>query len=522
MKPRSSQPKSRQKHRPARKIDRLEFIGLLSVAGSGAALGWAIVQCAPIIASHLHLPEVVTIWVGLLIFLGVLLGVGFTLLRYRFTSRQLIVLAVAGIVLVGAALFFVSRSIGLSREHSYYEDARRRLSVPESSEEDYERAVALFKEMLEGNPGNVRARAWLSISQSLLYRFFRRGDEQLKDQARENAAEAIRLDSNSPDAHLAEARYAALKDDNNKVDAELQAALKDKPSDPMIWPFAAVTQQWRGQNDKATANYVEAIKLARNDARICFNYGHHLYETGEVNESRKLLDKAISLKPHSAYFAVVRAVAEISWTGNVQAARAILDKLPEGVDPDGRVTSARCTLALYERKFDEALRRVREYKGNSIFTVDAGGLGSQDTRNEAEGTILLFKGDPEAQKYLEPERRKYEEAVKLYPKSPEFNAALALFDAWTGRKDEAIKHADEAIKNLPDQGPTTKGVILGIAKAYAWAGERERAWQQINRFWSEFGGKTGMSIHNFRVERAWDPLRDYPEFRDFVGDVHPK
>lgn len=453
-----------------------------------------------------------------------LLGVGITLLRYRYTSKQLIVLAAAGIVLLSAASLFLSRFLDdrSAAKSSYYEDGRKLLFLPENNEDNYVRAIALFKQELERSPGDVPARAWLSISQSLLHRFFQRTNVQLKEEARKNADEASRLGPKSAEAHLAQARYAALEDDDNKVDAELQAALNLNPSDPMIWHAAAVTQQWRGQDDKATANYKEAEKLAPDDARICFNYGHHLYETGKVDESRKLLNRAITLKPNSAYFAVGRAITEISWTGNVQEARKILDNLPEGVDPDGRVTSARCTLALYERDFDAALKLVRTFKGESIFSVDAGGMGSRDSINEAEGTILLFKGDPEARNYLEPEHRKYKGAVERYPNSPEYNAALALFAAWTGRKDDAIKYADVAIKNLPDQGPTKKGVILGVAKAYAWAGEQERAWGQIDRFLSDFKGKTGMSAHNFRLEPAWAPMRDYPAFRKFIGDVHPK
>jgi len=77
-------------------------------------------------------------------------------------------------------------------------------------------------------------------------------------------------------------------------------------------------------------------------------------------------------------------------------------------------------------------------------------------------------------------------------------------------------------RHLAARGRAKKGVILGVAKAYAWAREQEPALGQIDRFLSEFGGKTGMSIHNFRLDRGWDPLRDYPEFREFVGDVFPK
>jgi tetratricopeptide (TPR) repeat protein len=497
------------------------------MAVSAATGALAIISCAPVISHHFQLPGVVTdlmMGFGLLTFLGVLLGVGFTFLRYRYTRRQLIVLAAVGSVAVGAALFFVPRSIDLSRQHSYYEDARNRLFVHENAEENYESAIAFFKKALERSPGDVPALAWLSIAQSLRHRFFQRSDLKLKDEACKNAHEATRLGADSAEAHLAAARCADLHNDKSKIDAELQRALDLNPTDPMIWLVVAITQQWRGQNDKATANYEQAMKHAPGkDPRIYFYYGHHLFEMGNVDKSRDFLNEAIALRPHSAYFRVVRAVTEISWTGNVQAARSFLDQLPEGVDPDGRVTSARCTLDLYERKFDDALERVQAYKGKKLFSVDAGGLGSQDTIHEAERTILLFKGDPKAKADLEYERPTYEKYLKDNSKSPEFHAALALFNAWTDHKNEAITHAEEAIKNLPDErGPIEKGVLLGVAKAYAWAGEPERAWQQINRFWSIYGGKTGMSKHNFWLDPNWESLRNYPAFREFVSDVHPK
>lgn len=442
-------------------------------------------------------------------------------LTYKFTRKQKVVLAFAGTVVFGAALFALYQQADRSLNASYYQDARERLFQPESDEEDYKWAIGLFKQELQRSPGNVPARAWLSISQGLLFIFFQSTDDKLKGDACQSAAEAYKLDPASAEAHLAQARCAALKNDDNKVDKELNDALERNPADPMIWLAAAVTRQWRGQNEKATANYEKAKELAPNDARISLNYGHHLYELGEQKRSRQLLEEAIHRKPHSAYFAVVRAVAEISWTGNVHAASEILDELPKNVNPGCRVTAARCTLALYERDFEAALGFVRECPAEKVFSVDAGGLGGRDTKREAEGTILLFKGDPEAKKYLEPQWREYADAVGGSSKSPELNAALAVFDAWTGRKEDAIKHAEEAIRNLPEKGPRRKGVILGVAKAYAWAGELERAWRQIDSFWSEFGGKTGMSRHNFRLDPSWAPMRDHPEFREFVSDVHP-
>jgi tetratricopeptide (TPR) repeat protein len=450
--------------------------------------------------------------IGFLILVVVVL----VLLRYTFTIKERIALAVLGTLLFGVASFALYKQARRGLSVSYYQEARDRLFQPESKKENYLRAIALFKQELEHSSGNVPARAWLSISEALLYRFFQRTDRQLKDEACENANEAWRLDRNSAEAHLALARCAALENDDNKVDAELLEVSNRNPSDPWIWLAAAVTEQWRGQDDKATAYYDRAQTMARDEPRISFNYGHHLYEMGERDKSCQLLDHAVDGEPKSAYFAVVRAVAEISWTGNVQEARKVLNRIPENVNPDCRMSSARCTLALYERDFDAALGFVRECRAHMMFSVDAGGLGEPDTKSEAEATVLVYKGDPEAKKYYEEERPKYLKAVRLKPDSSEYNAALALCDAWTGRKDEAIEHAETALKYLPERGPEKKGVLLGVAKAFAWAGEIERAWVQIKRFQHDFKGKTGMSKHNFRLDPAWYPMRDHPEFRKFV------
>lgn len=518
MKQRSLGPKTPQNPQAARKIPKPEFLTLLGIA-AGVAL--IIIQSAPNISSYFDFRD----WVTFLI-----MGIGFLMLlkivvvllprkqrSYRFTRKQAIALVLAGTIVFGAAFLSLYQQADRTLNASYYQDARERLFQPESDEEDYKWAIALFKQELQRNPGNVPARAWLSIGQGLLFIFFQSNDDKLKGDACQSAAEAYGLDPTSAEAHLAQARCAALKNDDITVDKELNDALERNPADPMIWLAAAVTRQWRGQNEKATQNYEKAKKLAPNDARISLNYGHHLYELGEQERSRELLEEAIHRKPHSAYFAVVRAVAEISWTGNVQAAREVLDKLPKDVNPGCRVTATRCTLALYERDFDAALGFVRECPAEKVFSVDAGGLGYRDTKREAEGTILLFKRDPEARNYLEPQWREYSDLVKGSSESPELNAALAVFDAWTGRKEDAIRHAEEAIRNLPKKGPRRKGVLLGVAKAYAWAGEVERAWGQIDSFWSEFGGKTGMSRHNFRLDPSWAPMRDYPEFHNFVN-----
>jgi TolB-like protein/tetratricopeptide (TPR) repeat protein/class 3 adenylate cyclase len=385
---------------------------------------------------------------------------------------------------------------------------------PETSRENYLSAESFYKQAIALDPKFVLARARLSFMQALLYEYFEPTPARLTE-ARANAEEALRLDANSAEAHLSLARCAQNAKDADTTRRELAEAVRLLPNDASLLMAAATTQWGMGWYDEAAANFKRAVELGPREPKIFYNYGVLLKEVGREAEARAALDRALLLAPASIYFRLQRASAEISWTGDIGSARAILAGLPTGQDPDGRVTSAYCTLAILERNFPEALRLLQPYAGETLPTIDSGGFGGQDSKTFNEGIIRLYAGDrARAYECFDPERWKYEVDVRDEPLSANNHAALAFLYARMGWKAPAVAEAARALEvKSPADVPAKVWLHSNLARAYTWAAEPDSALKQLEQLLSF---PSGYKVNNFRLDPVWDPLRNNPRFQKLL------
>ena len=386
---------------------------------------------------------------------------------------------------------------------------------PETSRENFLSAESFYKQAITLDPKFVLARARLSLVQALLFEYFEFGNAARLAEARANAEEALRLDPNSAEAHSSLARCAQSANDGATTRRELDAAVRLLPNDASLRQTAAVTQWGMGWNDEAVANFKEATELGPREPKNFSSYGALLRELGRDAEARAAIDRAVALAPESIYFRLQRASAEISWTGDIGRARAILAQLPAGQDPDGRVTSAYCTLAIYERNFPEALRLLQAYSGETLPTIDSGGFGAQDTKTFNEAMIRLYAGDhARAYELFDSERWKAEVEAANGPQSAGIHAGVAVLYAQLGWKKAALVAAAHASElPAPADMVENRWFHFNLARAYAWAGETDAALKQIEHLLNiPFSYKA----NNFRLDPVWDPIRNDPRFQKLL------
>jgi TolB-like protein/Tfp pilus assembly protein PilF len=390
---------------------------------------------------------------------------------------------------------------------------------PETSRENFLSAESFYKQAIALDPKFVLARARLSLVQALIYEYFEPGNAARLAEARTNAEEALRLDPNSAEAHSSLARCAQNAGDAATTRRELETAVRLLPNDASLILTAAVTQWGMGWNDEAVANFKRATELGPREAKTFSSYGALLRELGRDSEARAAIDRALLLAPESIYFRLQRASAEISWTGDLKRAREILTQLPASQDPDGRVTSAWCTLAIYERNFAEALRLLQAYPGETLPWADSGGFGSQDTKIFSEGIIRLYAGDyPRAYECFDAERWKGEADV-AHEESANGRAGMALLYAQMRWKASALIEAARAVELGAPADPIAKRWYhFNLARAYTWAGDPDAALKQIEIFLSL---PSAYKPNNFRLDPVWDPIRKDPRFEKVVGNKKP-
>jgi serine/threonine-protein kinase len=385
---------------------------------------------------------------------------------------------------------------------------------PETSRDNFLSAESFYKQAIALDPKFVLARARLSLVQALIYEYFEPNNAARLAESRTNAEEALRLDRNSAEAHSSLARCAQNAGDAATTRRELDTAVRLLPNDASLILTAAVTQWGMGWNDEAVANFKRATELGPREAKTFSSYGALLRELGRDSEARAAIDRALVLAPESVYFRLQKASAEISWTGDLKRAREILGQLPAGQDPDGRVTSAWCTLAIYERNFAEALRLLQAYPGETLPWADSGGFGAQDTKNFSEAMVRLYAGDyPRAYGCFDAERWKAETEV-AQDGSANGHAGLALLYAQMRWKASALLEATRAVELGPPADPVGKRWYhFNLARAYTWSGAPDAALKQIEIFLSL---PSAYKPPNFRLDPVWDPIRKDPLFEKLV------
>jgi hypothetical protein len=97
---------------------------------------------------------------------------------------------------------------------------------------------------------------------------------------------------------------------------------------------------------------------------------------------------------------------------------------------------------------------------------------------------------------------------------------LAWVEAMLGHKQPAIQAGQRAADLLPITKDARGGEIIleNLAVTYAWLGENDRAFEQLDRIIHLPGD---MSYGDLRLSPRWDPVRGDPRFDKLVAFFAP-
>jgi tetratricopeptide (TPR) repeat protein len=268
--------------------------------------------------------------------------------------------------------------------------------------------------------------------------------------------------------------------------------------------------QWDMEwNDEAAASFERAMVLNPREGKVFYNFGALLVEK-DIPRSRWASDRALELSPDSIFFRLNRASWEIDWTGEVDRARAILAGLPAGKDPDGRVTAAHCTIALFERDFPEALRLLAACKVEQVPLLDGSfGLGSFVPKGFVEGLVHFWAGHlQEAYASLDAARWMLEVKAQESAAQAEAHWHLALAYAAMGWSDAAKAEISRSYKK-PD--------VFQMAAVFTLLGDYDSALPLIEQGVSAWRpARTHLRLHPL-----WDSLRGDSRFKKLLAQDSP-
>src|SRR6266513_2464841 len=203
------------------------------------------------------------------------------------------------------------------------------------------KAEPLFEQAIKLDPNFSLAYAGLSMVESWMYHSFDPLPAR-RDKARAAANEALRLQPDLPEAHLALGfSYYYGDRDYERALAEFEIAKRGLPNEAQAYMAIGAIQRRQGRWAESTANLERAAALDPKNVGILCNLGYSYMAQRNFEAADKIFDRAIAAEPQSLQAAGMKAAVAIRWKGDVSVAEKELATVPPGSDREGLVTLGR-------------------------------------------------------------------------------------------------------------------------------------------------------------------------------------
>jgi TolB-like protein/Flp pilus assembly protein TadD len=379
---------------------------------------------------------------------------------------------------------------------------------PDRFRSDTEKAEQLFEKATKLDPNFAAAFAGLAWVHDWSYHTFDPTPAR-KEKAQAAAVEALRLQPNLPEAHLAMGfYYYYCERDYHGALNEFAIAKLSLPNSPEVYLAIGAIERRQGKWKESTANLERAVSLSPKDAWVLQNLADNYYANRNFEAADKIFDRAIEAAPKSLGPRAEKSKLAVDWKGDLSVMEKDLAQMQPGVDPDGQVTFARVYLLMLQRKFAEALALLKQAPQEMSH--------SEKPREFFEGAIYTFINDREkAVAAFERARPIAEKALRESPDDASRHITLGLILAGVGEKEAAIVEGKRAAELLPESQDALEGpkITVALAQIYAWTGESDQAFQLLDRSLST---PNGVTVAFLRLDPIWDPLRSDPRFQALI------
>jgi serine/threonine-protein kinase len=395
-----------------------------------------------------------------------------------------------------------------------YLQAGEYLSRPGTARQNLEIAERFLKRALALEPDFALAHAKLSTVHGAM--FWLRYDPSTTRAAGEleEAEAALRLAPDLPQAHSAMG-YALWNRNDPRAKDHLRAALKGLPNDAELWFGIADIHASQGTWDQSVAAEEKATRLDPRNPDALWSLGFTYHFLHRYADAVRTFDRALVLAPDLYEAAMTKGMAWFLWRGQLDSMRAVVDRLPTGVELGGfwhKREAQHAQLLYFERNADSLLHLLRA-SGIAVFE---GAHWVRPVSLYAAWAHQLRGDSAAAREAFDSARVFLDSLLREIPDDYRVHWARGLALAGLGRRADARAEA-RWLEQSPDyRGDERLGAWLadGRARILANAGDAEAALEEIERLLAR---PSYISVHTLRQEPNWDPLREHPRYRALLA-----
>jgi serine/threonine-protein kinase len=378
---------------------------------------------------------------------------------------------------------------------------------------DLEKAERLYQEAIALDPTFALAYGRLSQLENVYFEMYDRTPAR-REKARAAAREALRLQPDLPEAHVAlgqdywRANAGTGEIDYEKALAEFAIAQRGLPNDADIYESIGRIQRHQGKWAESTVNLKKAVLLDPNSVERWHRLFYNYELTRNYPAAAAALEHAIALAPPAPRWSYEchRAFLQMLWKGDLTATEQL--PAPPQDDWDSNLEDWAGTKA-FLRQYDEAERLLLTYPREN--------LSDGFSKTLFLGRICLAANQPEkAHQFFEAARVALERTTANRPLYAAAHASLAKAYAGLGQKDDAIREARRATEIIPESKDQWLGLnaLNDLAYVYVLLGDFDAAIPLLEH---SLNSPSGLSAQELRFDFPWDQLRKDPRFQKLLA-----
>ena len=374
------------------------------------------------------------------------------------------------------------------------------------SADDSRLAIEMFELAVELDPKFALAYIQLSQAYSLTYHYGYDRTADCQSKAKAAADRAFELQPDLPEAHLALGYYYywCFKDYDQAL-KEFSIAEKGLPNEISILEALGYIQRRQGKFQEAAEKIKAAFQLNPQNASLAYELGLTYLYLRKHAEADDYLSRSISLFPDQAVAYSFKAMNHWAWEGSIEKARAVLEKMPK----TDAFSIYICFLQkCMERNYQAALDWINS---SPIDPLEFTTFVSPKSLLAGMAYQLLKQPEP-AWFSFDSARSFLENELKKRPDDPRLHSSLGITYAGLGRKEEAVREGQLAVKLYPISRDVFFGAnyLEGLAHIYLMVGEYDKAVDTIEELLSI---PHWYSSQTLRIDPRLDELRNHPKFK---------
>lgn len=369
------------------------------------------------------------------------------------------------------------------------------------------------------------AKAWAALAQvdaAIAYQLMT--TPGLCDQAGQEAATALRLKPDLPQAYQAQGYYLYnCKSDLDGAQTAFEQALLRLPSGPAVLEAMGNVERRRGALEKAVDYMHQAIALDPRNTELLGNYALTLAELRRFEDARSLADQALNIVPEDPSLLSLQAFT-FQAEGRLDEAQRLLEPLANRPQDTG-VFEVQVLQMLYQRRYADAATQLRQALAQDLTSV---GIGAADYFYLL-GVALRAEGDAAASRQAFADGHAYLGRFSAAAQSPDSalyrDALLCLADAGLGDQ-AAVRNECASVAAAATStslfAPSAREVL---ARADALRGNNEAVIAALpdllRAHYYSFLYSAPLTPALLRQDPVWDGLRADARFQALAGGALP-